>query len=110
MIDARDVERALSWLQRGTAARVTEDRVREAGARIDRAWDVAKRMSRLGKDRTWQRGLTDRFVFACLHFAAEVLQLASDGKCDMNVEYDAVYAALSEYSKRKIGLHSDRAK
>ncbi len=88
------MKRALGWLKRGAA-------VCEADARIDRAWDVAQRMSQFGMDRTWQAGLTEREMFACLHFAVEMLQLASDGKCDMDMEYDAVYAALCAYRSRK---------
>ncbi len=94
MIDADELTMALGWLKRGAA-------VCEADARIDRAWDVAKRMSQFGMDRTWQAGLTEREMFACLHFAVEMLQLASDGKCDMDMEYDAVYAALCAYRSKK---------
>ncbi len=94
MIDASELTMALGWLKRNVQAL-------EAGARIDRAWDMTKRMSRLGMDRTWQRGLTEREVNACLHFAAEALQLASDGKHDIDAEYDAVYAALCAYRSRK---------
>ncbi len=94
MIDASEIAMALGWLKRGAATH-------EAEARIDRAWDVAKRMSRLGKDRTWQSGLTDRFVFACLHFASETLQLTSDYGDDMDVEYDALYVALCAYRSGK---------
>ncbi len=94
MIDVSELAMALGWLKRGAL-------VCEADARIDRAWDVAKRMSRLGMDRTWQAGLTDREVYACLHFAVEALQLASDGKRDMDAEYGAVYAALCAYRSMK---------
>ncbi len=101
MIDASELTMALGWLKRGAA-------VCEVSSRIDRAWDVARRMSRLGMDRSWQVGLIERGVYACLHFAAEALQLASDSKRDMDTEYDAVYAALYAYSQNK--LHSDRTK
>ncbi len=94
MIDASEITMALGWLKCGAA-------VCEANARIDRAWNMAKRMSRVGMDRTWQAGLTDREVYACLHFAAEALQLTSDGKRDMNAEYDAVHTALCAYRSRK---------
>ncbi len=102
-IDAIEVSRALDRLKRGAATC-------DANERIDRAWDVARRMSALGMDRSWQRGLTEREAFACLHFVAEALQLASDGKRDMDVEHDAVYAALRTYSLWKTDLHSNRAK
>ncbi len=94
MIDASELTMALGWLTRGAA-------VCEVSSHIDRAWNVAKRMSRLGMDRSWQAGLADREVYACLHFAAEAFQLASDGKRDMDTEYDAVYAALCAYRSRK---------
>ncbi len=85
---------ALGWLKCSAAVCETE-------ARIDRAWDVAKRMSRLGMDRSWQVGLTEREIYACLHFAVEMFQLASDSKRDMDTEYDAVYVALCAYRSRK---------
>ncbi len=90
MMNAIDVTRALDRLKHGAA-------VCEANSRVDRAWGVARRMSRLGMDRTWQAGLTDREVYACLRFAVEVLQLASDGERDMDAEYNAIYAALRAY-------------